>query len=219
MLIIISDCAVLDIVFVVDESGSICDEDPSFDRNTQICNNWRAVRAFLREFVLNLRIGDDDIHVGLLTFRDNVEVDWLLDRYACAIIENVIYTNCFQFSYNSWRNWILSPVFIWLSLFLFYRYTDQRSLLDAVDNLPYVPFGRTFTADAIDMMRTGVFTQAGDRPGVTNVGILLTDGIASPPQRPFVDGRAAEAKRDGIVMFRYTVNLRNITQSCQEIGV
>ena len=47
-----------------------------------------------------------------------------------------------------------------------------------------------------------VFTQGGDRPGVVNVGILLTDGIPSEPQRGIVDGRALQAKRDGIIMFR-----------------
>ena len=75
----ISDCAVLDIVFVVDESGSICDDDPSFDRAGKICDNWRAVRRFIREVVLSLPVSESDVHIGLLTFRDNVEIDWQLD--------------------------------------------------------------------------------------------------------------------------------------------
>ena len=64
----------------MDESGSICDEDPTFDRNLQICQNWREVRVFIREVVSSFPISETDVHVGLLTFRDGPEIDWLLDE-------------------------------------------------------------------------------------------------------------------------------------------
>lgn len=76
----ISDCAELDIVFVVDESGSICDQDPTFNPRTQLCRNWVSVRNFLAEVVQALPVGVRGTHVGLITYRGEVVVDWLLDR-------------------------------------------------------------------------------------------------------------------------------------------
>ena len=43
----------MDIVFIVDESGSICDNDDTFEVSTGLCDNWLFVRKFLEEFVAN----------------------------------------------------------------------------------------------------------------------------------------------------------------------
>lgn len=42
-------------------------------------------------------------------------------------------------------------VIILLSTF---RYYDKVALLDAIRSMPYEPFGTTFTADALEAMRT-----------------------------------------------------------------
>ena len=36
------------------------------------------------------------------------------------------------------------------------RYYERDELISAIENLPYAPFGRTYTADALDLARTGV---------------------------------------------------------------
>ena len=77
------DCGILDIVFVVDESGSICDNDDTFNADQKICDNWRSVRRFLTQFISNndLIISETGSHVGMVTYRDDVTVDWPLNRY------------------------------------------------------------------------------------------------------------------------------------------
>ena len=107
----------MDIVFIVDESGSICDNDDTFEVSTGLCDNWLFVRKFLEEFVANdlLDISPDGTHVGMVTFRDDVTIDWGLDRY-----------------------------------------TNKADLLAAITTLPYQPFGRTFTADALNVTQYGV---------------------------------------------------------------
>ena len=52
-------------------------------------------------------------------------------------------------------------------------------MFQAIDDIPYI-YGSTNTADAIEMMRTVMFTpRNGDRSGVPNVGVIITDGISN----------------------------------------
>ena len=48
---------------------------------------------------------------------------------------------------------------------------------------------KTNTSHALDLVRTRVFGGKGDRAGVPNVAILITDGLPSNMTNPFVDGR------------------------------
>ena len=43
------------------------------------------------------------------------------------------------------------------------------------------PGGNTATMDGLDMARTEVFGQAGDRSDVRNVAVVITDGIPTIP--------------------------------------
>lgn len=62
--------------------------------------------------------------------------------------------------------------------------------------------GQTATNEAVELMRTEVFTQDGDRPEVANIVILISDGVPFPDSRrtPAIEN-AARAQADGIQMF------------------
>jgi len=77
-------------------------------------------------------------------------------------------------------------------------YTDISSLRAAVHAIPYCD-GNTDTAGGLRVMRTQIFNQAyGDRPGVTNVGILITDGVPTREQQNL----AAEVQMDKDALIR-----------------
>ena len=68
-------CQQLDLVFVVDSSGSI----NKFDDQ-----NWGRVLSFMNTVVDNLVIGTNDVHVGLIKYSNNAEVRFKLDVYTDA---------------------------------------------------------------------------------------------------------------------------------------
>lgn len=56
-------------------------------------------------------------------------------------------------------------------------YIRAANMADYVRNIPYIR-GSTNTADAIKAMHETMFTtKNGDRPGIPNVGIVITDGM------------------------------------------
>ncbi|KAK2180405.1 hypothetical protein NP493_444g02002 [Ridgeia piscesae] len=67
-------------------------------------------------------------------------------------------------------------------------YSDSNSLQNAIDQVKYLN-EKTNTSHALDLVRTRVFGGKGDRAGVPNVAILITDGLPSNKTNPFVDGR------------------------------
>ena len=68
-------CSRLDLVFVVDSSGSINKKDDQ---------NWGHILSFMNTIVDNLVIGTNDVHVGLIKYGNNAEVMFKLDRYTDA---------------------------------------------------------------------------------------------------------------------------------------
>ena len=59
---------------------------------------------------------------------------------------------------------------------MFYSYFDQNELVEALGNIRYIG-GTTNTADGIQLMNEEIFQEAnGDRPGVPNIAVVLTDG-------------------------------------------
>lgn len=91
------------------------------------------------------------------------------------------------------------------------RYTNRPQLENAIQNLAYV-LGTTSTNEAIDQMRTDVFTQDGDRPNVQNLAIIITDGKPFPDSLIGLSIQAAQqAQDDGIIMIAV-----GITQSIDE---
>lgn len=67
----------LDLVFVVDGSGSICDNDPKFVYGTDVtCDNWKFALKFMEDFVSDMDIGLTSTRVGLVTFATTATLGW-----------------------------------------------------------------------------------------------------------------------------------------------
>jgi hypothetical protein len=54
-------------VFVVDGSGSICDDNPGYT-NGSGCNNWILIVNFVVDFVQSMQPSREGTHIGLLSF-------------------------------------------------------------------------------------------------------------------------------------------------------
>lgn len=71
----------MDLVFVVDGSESICDNDPEFRKGIDTtCDNWNFMLKFMRDFVNDLSIGLTATRVGLITISTEAQVAWNLTR-------------------------------------------------------------------------------------------------------------------------------------------
>ncbi len=63
--------------------------------------------------------------------------------------------------------------------FFLSAYRTKRETFRAIRNIPYI-YGSTNTADGLHTLRTELFNPAnGDRVGVPNVAIVITDGISN----------------------------------------
>lgn len=86
------------------------------------------------------------------------------------------------------------------------QHTDKYRLFEAIDKIPYL-FGGTNTADALNTMRTQMFTQTnGDRPDVPNVAIVITDGVSNINSYRTIP-EAYAAKSQGIHIYAIGVGL------------
>ena len=85
-------------------------------------------------------------------------------------------------------------------------YSDKLSLLRAIDAIPYKR-GNTNTADALQTMRSEMFTRAnGDRPNVQNVALVITDGVSNINQ-PRTIPEAERARAEGIHIYSIGIGL------------
>ena len=75
------------------------------------------------------------------------------------------------------------------------EYKTKDDVYNAIDNIPY-RFGSTNTADSLKTMHTEMFTRRnGDRPGVDNICILITDGVSNiNSRRTIPEAEAARGK-------------------------
>ena len=63
--------------------------------------------------------------------------------------------------------------------FYLLQHRTKTEVYRAVRSIPYI-YGSTNTADGLHTLRTEMFNPAnGDRPGVPNVAIVITDGISN----------------------------------------
>ena len=83
---------------------------------------------------------------------------------------------------------------------------DRASLNRAIDSMPYRQ-GSTNTADALLTMRSEMFTAAnGDRAGVPNVAIVITDGVSNINSRRTIP-EAEQARAEGIHIYSIGIGL------------
>ena len=91
------------------------------------------------------------------------------------------------------------------------QYNTKMEVFTAIDDIPY-RFGSTNTADALRTMSTVMFTaQNGDRPGVPNICIVVTDGISNINSRRTIPD-AEQARADGIHIYAIGIGLTDTTE-------
>ena len=91
------------------------------------------------------------------------------------------------------------------------EYQDKLALFTAIDDIPY-RYGSTNTADALNTMRTQMYTAAnGDRPDVPNVAIVITDGVSNINSRRTIP-EAEQARAEGIHIYAIGIGLSDTTE-------
>ncbi|XP_071091672.1 uncharacterized protein [Haliotis cracherodii] len=74
------------------------------------------------------------------------------------------------------------------------QYSNKQDVLNAVTNIKYVS-GGTNTGDALKYLQDNMFnTKNGDRPGVPNIAIIITDGRSNKPDQTKTFAKAARDK-------------------------
>ncbi|KAL3854733.1 hypothetical protein ACJMK2_013983 [Sinanodonta woodiana] len=86
------------------------------------------------------------------------------------------------------------------------QYSTKAAVFQAIDKIPYI-YGSTNTADGLKTMRTQMYTQAnGDRPDVSNVALVMTDGISNINARRTIP-EAELARTAGIHIYAIGIGL------------
>ncbi|KAK7501402.1 hypothetical protein BaRGS_00007206 [Batillaria attramentaria] len=86
------------------------------------------------------------------------------------------------------------------------EYKTKHEVLNALSDIAYHP-GSTNMADALSTMRTVMFTpQNGDRPGVPNICIVVTDGASNINSGRSVP-EAEQARAEGITIYAIGIGL------------
>lgn len=88
---------------------------------------------------------------------------------------------------------------------------SKQAILDAIDNIPYT-YGSTNTYGGLSTMHKQMFTAArGDRPGVRNIAVLVTDGVSNLNTYQTIP--AARASRaDGIHIYAIGIGLADTSE-------
>ena len=90
-------------------------------------------------------------------------------------------------------------------------YNSKIEVFEAIDNIPY-RYGSTNTADALNTMRTKMYTRAnGDRPNVPNICIVVTDGVSNINSRRTIP-EAKQARAEGIHIYAIGIGLKDTTE-------
>ncbi|KAK7501883.1 hypothetical protein BaRGS_00006969, partial [Batillaria attramentaria] len=157
------DGAEVDIVFVLDSSGSVT--QAGFD----------LLLTFVKNMVQNFNIGSNAIRVGVEKFSGAANT---------------------EFDLNS--------------------HYDKNSMVSEIQRIVFTG-GGTNTGDALDYLKDNMFTSAnGDRPGVLNIGVVITDGKSNDATET---ARAArECRSAGITMFAIGVGNGIPTSELNEIA-
>jgi len=174
--------SVLDLVFLVDASGSICDgtnrqcRQPGSSCDT--CGDWPLLKNFLQLVIGRLSISLTRTRVAIAMFSSGTSLVINLDQS-----------------------------------------DSQQKLIDTVRNLNYLD-GATNTPDGLKLVREQIFNSPGDRPGVQNVVIVVTDGVPTrPTPETAVAATTTEANlllQSGVIMFSIGIG-QNVDASVLQI--
>ncbi|KAK3780684.1 hypothetical protein RRG08_015474 [Elysia crispata] len=136
-----------DIIFLIDSSGSVGQD------------NFQLLLTFVSNFVSDLKVGTNNIRIGVAKFNSRPFNEFHLNKY-----------------------------------------NNKRELIDAIKNIKYSSRGGTNTASAIKYMgKTMFMTANGNRPGIPNIAIVITDGNSNRPEE--TKAAADRAKAKGIIIF------------------
>ena len=144
-----------DLVFLIDSSGSICDDDVEAIR-VGGCPNYRLLLGFVSEIIYKVTADINNANhtrVGVVLFSNKAE--------------NIMYLN---------------------------SYSDPAEVINQIGTLKYKG-GNTNTSAALRLMRQQQFMEDhGDRLGVKNIAIVITDGESNyDPEDTIPEAEAARA--------------------------
>ena len=90
-------------------------------------------------------------------------------------------------------------------------YGSKTEVFDAVDAVPW-RYGSTNTADGLKTMHAEMFTEAnGDRPGVPNICIIMTDGVSNINYQRTIP-EAVTAREKGIHIYAIGIALKDLRE-------
>lgn len=90
-------------------------------------------------------------------------------------------------------------------------YNTKADLFDAVNAIPW-RYGSTNTADGLQTMHEEMFNETnGDRPGVPNICIIMTDGVSNV-NYPRTIPEAEIAKQKGIHIYAIGISLKDFKE-------
>ena len=143
---------VVDLVFILDDSGSIADD------SLIGVDNWAAMLQFVADVVAGFIIGRENTRVGLITF-DNIA-----------------------------RNH-----------FYLQTYERKEDLVATILSTPYVGKSSNTAAGIRLSISDQFISSRGDRPGIPNMVVVVTDGQSNDPTD--THQASLEAKKAGIKLF------------------
>ncbi|XP_061187015.1 collagen alpha-1(XII) chain-like [Saccostrea echinata] len=90
-------------------------------------------------------------------------------------------------------------------------YNTKAELIDAIDKVPW-RYGSTNTADGLKTMHEEMFSKAnGDRPGVQNICIIMTDGVSNINYERTIP-EAKKARQKGIHIYAIGIALKDLSE-------
>ena len=88
---------------------------------------------------------------------------------------------------------------------------SKTEVFNAVDAIPW-RYGSTNTADGLQTMHADMFTEAnGDRPGVPNICIIMTDGVSNINYQRTIP-EAVTAREKGIHIYAIGIALKDLRE-------
>ena len=168
--------SVTDIVFVVDSSGSIRDQNPADGSH----DNWALALGFIRDIVEELNIGEFGVRVGMVVYSQLAKNEFYLNTYYNKVdIQNKVLSTSYMGSYTNTSGGI--------RLMHFEQFIASRGKRSGVRSVAIVI---TDGESNLDQQRTISDAEAARAAnieiivvGITNaVNIAEVSGISSVPQ-------------------------------------